>query len=386
MKIFFIPCINISKNDGQSVHVLELARNLQNQGCDITLILTKNQESILENNLKIKCLPCFPIPYLAFLIQSIYLFFYLLTWKYKNKLDLIYFRQNLYSGFLPLMAKIIRVPSISEVNGILIQELEAHGASSLRKFITKLIEKMSYKLTSKIIAVTPGIKKELHNIYGTPLSKIEVVPNGANVDLFKPIKNAKEKLNLDLNYKYVGFVGNLAPWQGVKYLIKAAPEIIKKESRAKFLIVGDGILRKKLEEMVRELGLENYFTFTGNVEYKKVPLYVNSFDICIAPFSGKDKLNLALGSPLKIFEYLACNKPVVASDIDGVNTIPNYKDFILPVPPKNTRKLSEETVFLLRNKKIALNMANIGRKTVLDCYSWKAIAKKIEKICKEIKK
>ena len=87
------------------------------------------------------------------------------------------------------------------------------------------ILKKALGFSDRIIAVTPGIKVNLEKVYNIPEEKIVVVSNGANTSLFKPLEQetCRRELGLDPEIPYVCFVGNLAPWQGVEYLVKAAP-------------------------------------------------------------------------------------------------------------------------------------------------------------------
>ena len=134
--------------------------------------------------------------------------------------------------------------------------------------------------------MTPGIKANLEKIYNIPGGKIVVVSNGANTSLFKPLnqETCRKELGLDAEISYVSFVGNFAPWQGVEYLVKAAPFILSQFPQCRFLIVGDGIMKNELIKLSRELGVEDKFIFTGVVAYFRVPLYINASDACVAPF------------------------------------------------------------------------------------------------------
>ena len=101
------------------------------------------------------------------------------------------------------------------------------------------------------------------------------------------------------------FVGHLAAWQGVEFLIYASPLILGKCPEIRFLVVGDGVMRDKLLELVSEFGLADKFVFTGRVPYECVPLYINAADVCVAPFIRERNSKIGL-SALKTYEYLAC--------------------------------------------------------------------------------
>jgi len=139
--------------------------------------------------------------------------------------------------------------------------------SSAKARLKVSVLKKALGLSDKIIAVTPGIKANIESAYSIPGNKITVVPNGANTSLFKPLgqSECRNDLGLDPETPYICFVGNLAPWQGVEYLVKAAPSILSGFPECRFLIVGDGVMKNELLNLSRELEVADRFIFTGVV-------------------------------------------------------------------------------------------------------------------------
>ncbi|AKB52861.1 glycosyltransferase (group I) [Methanosarcina barkeri str. Wiesmoor] len=251
--------------------------------------------------------------------------------------------------------------------------------SRLKLFILK----KALGFSDRIIAVTPGIKVNLEKDYKIPGEKIVVVSNGANTSLFRPLEQetCRRKLGLDLEIPFVCFVGNLAPWQGVEYLIKAAPFILSRFPECRFLIVGDGVMKNDLIKLSRELGVENRFIFTGVIAYDRVSLYINASDICTAPFifARNEKIGL---SPLKLYEYMACGKPVVASNISGVFEVLEISEGGIPVLPENPSALAECILKLLENPDLRMKLGSKGLSYVTENYSWYSVAKKVNEVCK----
>ncbi len=191
-------------------------------------------------------------------------------------------------------------------------------------------------------------------------------------------EKVKEGLNLDRSIHYVCFVGNLAPWQGVEYLIMASPLILKEVPNTRFLIIGDGVMKKKLVEMVKELNLDNNFIFTGAVDYELVPKYINASDVCVAP-----KRPLKSGySPLKLYEYIACGKPIVASRISGFEILEQQKAGIL-VEPENPLELAKAVLKFLKDEKIREEMGKNGREYVVEYHSWEVVARRVAEVCED---
>jgi len=249
--------------------------------------------------------------------------------------------------------------------------------------IKLFILKKALEFSDRIIAVTPGIKSNLEKVFGMPGEKIIVVSNGANTSLFKPLDqgDCRKELSLDPGICYICFVGNLAPWQGIEYLVKAAPSILSRFPKCRFLIVGDGVMKNELLNLSRDLGVEDMFIFTGVVPYDRVPIYINASDVCAAPFIFARNAKIGL-SPLKLYEYMACGKPVVASNISGVSDALEASMGGIPVLPENPDALSEAVLKLLENPELRSKLGLKGLSYVTENYSWYSVAKQVDRICK----
>jgi glycosyltransferase involved in cell wall biosynthesis len=233
----------------------------------------------------------------------------------------------------------------------------------------------------KIIVVTPKLKELLHSEYGVKSDRITVIQNGANTDLFKPMDviKARGELGLALNRNYICFVGMLERWQGVEYLIKSLPLILDQCPETRLLIVGDGPIKQELVELTKQNGVSDKVIFTGMVPYKKVPLYLNVGDVCVAP-----KVRLKSGySPLKLCEYLACQKPVVASRASGLEILEDCRGGIL-VEPEDPFELATAIVTLLKDRDLRKQMGENGRKYVLENQSWESVAKRVADVCQSL--
>nr|WP_292389200.1 glycosyltransferase family 4 protein [Methanosarcina sp. UBA5] len=274
----------------------------------------------------------------------------------------------------------------SEENKFLQSEIRSKFSNqyfSAHARLKLFILKKALGFSDRIIAVTPGIKANLEKSYNIPGEKIVVVSNGANTFLFRPLEQetCRRELGLDLKITFICFVGNLAPWQGVEYLLKAAPYILSKSPECHFLIVGDGAMKNDLMKLSRELGVEDRFTFTGVIAYDRVPLYVNASDICTAPFIFARNAKIGL-SPLKLYEYMACGKPVVASNISGVSDVLEASGGGIPVFPENPGALAEGIFKLLEDPGLRMKLGSKGLSYVTENYSWYSVAKKVNEVCK----
>lgn len=380
IKIFMICSVFLDRNTGQTIHIMEIFNNLSKLNNRTFLFAPKPREA------KNKTPNIIFVPTIFFMYKFFYqilLFFYLIYYTLKLHPDIIYTRHFVLNISPLLISKIFNLPHIVEVNGLILDELIMHDAPRIYILLAKMSEKLNYIHADKIIAITHGIKAGLVNLYEISSEKIVVIENGANTDLFKPMEEGqmKEILNLDSNTDYVCFVGSLVSWQGVEYLIRSASLIIKKYHNVKFLIVGNGPMKTELMRIAEEAGVFSKFLFVGEVQYADVPKYINACKVCVAP-----KKALSSGfSPLKLYEYMACGKPVVATNLPGFEVVEKYNAGIL-FDLANPDVLATAIINILDNKWLRKTMGKNGREFVLKHHSWYGVAKNISIICHNIVK
>ena len=370
--------VEIHGESGEAGHVREVIRNFLKFNIHTTLMAKASKNDLLFGKVRIIKVRYISIPGFGlisrFFINILVGAIELIT----NEYDVIYERYA-YFTVGGILGRLFGIPVIYELNGILSDEYNVSNKNSNGNFLKffKFWEKFTFKLPKKFITVTQGIKDYLIKDYEIEENNIFVVENGFSTDIFgyKPHINAK--LNLDIEKKYICFVGLLAPWQGIEYLIKAAPNIVRRFPNTRFLIVGDGPMKKELTEFANKIGVSKNFIFTGSVPHEHVPSYINASDICVAY-----KIPLRSGySALKLYEYMACGKPVVASRLKGFEVLEENFSGLL-AEPENPEKLANAMITLLENKPLREEMGRNGREHVMKNLSWEAATRKIEKACK----
>jgi glycosyltransferase involved in cell wall biosynthesis len=304
-----------------------------------------------------------------------------------RKIDVLYARHGINSLCAIVLSAIFRKPLVFEMNGLWFDEANYYtlGKMSITRSLAWLLDMLSCRCSDGLVAVTDGIKKSIETLFHVPSSRIQVIPNGANVDLFRPIgqEAARQELRFDKDDKIVCFVGSIyqvSPWPGIHDLIKSAPRVLDKVPRAKFLIIGNGPLKDRWHSMVRELDLQHAFIFAGRVPYALVPTYINASDICVTPFRRRVNVDRGL-SPLKLYEYLACGKAVVGSDISGIGDLLRSTDTGIAVPPEDPEALGNAISFLLNNETARARMAGNARRIAVANFSWESAARRISLVC-----
>ena len=243
----------------------------------------------------------------------------------------------------------------------------------------KIVLKKSFKESDKILVITDYLKHKLleQNI---PENKILHIPNGVDLDLFNPdkysddeIKKIRSSFNAD---HIVVFSGSL---QDLNILIDSAEIIIQSYPKIKFIIIGDhrDKNRSKIvwEKIVKERNLENYFSFLGKQPKNEIPKFILCADICVDTFP--DDPYFAAAAPVKLLEYGACGKPVVATSVSETEKIVIHKKYGLLAKPSDFNEYAQHIMKLLSSDELRKKMGNDFAKYVRTKYGWDNITKKL---------
>jgi len=215
--------------------------------------------------------------------------------------------------------------------------------------------------------------------------QIVEIPNGVDSEFFRPDKKDRKLLkryNLSEKDKVILFVGGLDRahyFKGVDVLLKAFSQIKTNSSKNSLMIIGDGDLRPKYEKIAEKLEITNKVKFLGKISQEELPAHYNLADVFILPSINR---NESFG--LVLLEAMACGKPCLASNLPGVRTVVDNNKTGFLIKPGDSDDLTEKIEILLFNPDLAKKMGEMGRKKVEEKYSWKIIAKKLEKLYGDI--
>ena len=225
--------------------------------------------------------------------------------------DLLYERSNLFLSAGKRLKKKYGVPFFLEVNAPLAEERAAHGGLTLKSF-AQAQEASVWCAADAVFPVTHVLAKKLEQA-GVLSDHIYVTPNGVNPDVFNDQVDGhgvRKEYGLG-SAVTLGFTGFVRPWHGLDKVLSvlATSEVLRD---VHFLIVGDGPVRKDLEAMAKALKIQSRVHFTGLVARDQIAGYIAAFDIALQP----DVTEYA--SPLKMFEYLALGKTIIAPNTPNI--------------------------------------------------------------------
>ena len=225
---------------------------------------------------------------------------------------------------------------------------EAHTLPKNKNHYLKYWEKCH-----KIVTISQGLKNELIKL-GIDKNEILVAPDGVDLSNFQSstssLQNLKEKLNLPKHKKIIMYTGHLYDWKGVQVLAGAA-EFLSNDFMAVF-VGGTEHDVKTFKEKNKKLIQNNKILVLGYQLPRQIPLYLKCADALALLNSGKQDISSKYTSPLKMFEYMASNIPIIASDLPSIKEILNENNAIF-FKPDNAEDLAKNIKDILQNSEFA---------------------------------
>ena len=374
--IVYVSGNTVEVGEPAHTHVMAIVDGLRDRGYTVRLIAVNyhgKRPGIVRRLAAILCIQ------LRALLR-------LLAARLLRKPTVLYVRYHPFTPLPTVCARMLRIPSMLEVNGALDDFVEIwHPPKPVTSIVLKTIAPC-LRAASTIIAVAEELADHVHEGFGIERDKLHVVDNGVNTALFKPLDTAecRKKLGLKEDARIVTFVGTLSVYQGLDTLLDACEQLAQaKEHDILTLIVGDGALRPDVEKTISEKNLQHCVTLVGRVPLENVPLYVCAGDVCVAPFA--ECVSTAGGfSPLKVYEYMACAKVVVASDFSCFSSVLSGGPCGLVTEPGNSTALTQAVLRLLENPAEAEQMGRRGRELVEERFTWDIATDKIVDIMAEL--
>ena len=279
--------------------------------------------------------------------------------------DLVYERYALYHFAGCAAAKRQALPHILEVN----TPYASAWARYYRLYFPPLarrIENHVCRRTDALVVVTQALKAFLV-AQGHPAGKIVVTHNAIDPSRFRPDVDpgpARAEVGAGPDRLIVGFVGTMNRWQGLPLLVDVIRRVNAEDPRVVFLIVGDGELRGAFQQELARLGLEGAVHFAGRRPHDEIPRYIALFDIALVPHSN------TYGSPMKVFEYFAMGKCVIAPRLGPLQEIVQDGENGVLFPPEDGAALAREILRLSGAPDTRARLGAQARARVLTDHVW----------------
>jgi glycosyltransferase involved in cell wall biosynthesis len=296
----------------------------------------------------------------------------------KEKPDLLYERSCYGMGSGMRSARKAGIRYVVEMNAPYPEEKIAMQGKSLLRFLGTRHERNQVHNAYRTIVVSSAMKKYLVEKTNVSEDTIIVVANAVNPNhVHVDSQKAQEiRLHLGLAEKHhvIGFVGSIFPYHGVDIMIESFSTLVNDHPNARMLIVGDGEILPTLRKRTETLQISDKVIFTGNVPHSEVYSYLSLMDITVMARSNW------YGSPVKIFEYGAMQKAIVAPNVIPVTDVMKHHVHGLLISD-STEELTNALRFLLDQPNEGLRMAESFHKKVMAEHTWAYVAKQILNSC-----
>jgi glycosyltransferase involved in cell wall biosynthesis len=366
-----------ASRDGQAVHIDEMVHALRSLGHEVRVVAPQAAPSEgmggnvgWVHRLRAR-LPraLYEIAELAYTAVS---YRALAQAEREFKPDAIYERYNLHLLAGWLLKRRTGLPLLLEVNSPLAEERQAHGGGLALPALARWAESRAWRGADVVLPVTQVLAGHVHAA-GVVAERIVVIPNGINESHFAaaPTPDAAKAALGWPGALVLGFTGFVREWHGVDRVLRwlaspAAPP------HARLLMVGDGPARAELEALAQALGLTDRVRFTGVVPRNVVPALVAAFDIALQPAV------VAYASPLKLFEYLALGKAVLAPRTPNIQEVLSHDDNALLFDPAAAGEFEAALGRLADDAALRKRLATRARATITEQgLTWRANAGRV---------
>lgn len=285
----------------------------------------------------------------------------------QGKFDCIHAHDWLVAYSAKTLKDAFQIPIVSTIHAT-----EAGRNSGIHDDVQRYINDTEWLLTyesTEVIVNSNYMKCELQRLFGLPFEKINVIPNGINLNNYNGIDrdyDFRRKYAMD-NEKIILYIGRLVYEKGVQNLIAAMPKIINGYNDTKLIIGGRGGMYDELREQAKNLGIENKVYFTGYLSSKEVQKMYKCADIAVFPSTYEPFGIVAL-------EAMLAGVPTVVSDIGGLNEIVDHGVNGMKSYAGNSNSIADSVLSLLYNHQLCDNITKNAKAKVKKEFNWNKIA------------
>ena len=355
--------------------VNDLSKRLIKDGHDVTVITYKEGNAPyyeLDKGVKVYRVDNFIINASNFIDWIMQLNFNMIAkaseiMQKEGAFDVIHAHDWLVAYAAKTLKQSYNIPIVSTIHAT-----EAGRNSGIRDAQQKYINDTEWMLTyesTEVIVNSYFMKTELQRLFGLPYEKINVVPNGVNLLSYSGIErdyDFRRKFAMD-NEKIILFVGRLVYEKGIQHLIAAMPKILNGYHDAKLVIAGKGGMIDELKAQANSLGLGEKVYFTGYINGKDVGKLYKAADISVFPSTYEPFGIVAL-------EAMLAERPVVVSDIGGLNEIVQHRENGMKCYAGNANSIADSILELLYDPQLCANVVKKAKAKVRSEYNWNKIA------------
>jgi glycosyltransferase involved in cell wall biosynthesis len=367
--LVYIGNIRLPTEKAHGIQIMKMCEAFSSQGRKVELVIPTRKNSIqidpfeyysVKNNFKIKrvwTIDTVEWGWLGFWIES-FTFAFASSFYLLSRKSLFYTRDEVVACIFSCLGKKV------------IWEAHTGQKNLLVRFL--IYRKVPFVVITKSL-------KDLYVKLGVSENKIFISPDGVDLDQFSidiSKEEAKQKVGLSDFKKIILYTGSLYSWKGVDTLVEAA-----KLSDSDYIFVFVGGSENHVDSFKEKYSeIKNLFV-VGRKSYKEIPIFLKSADILIIPNSGKKDLSSLYTSPMKLFEYMASGRPIIASNLPSIREILDDSTGYF-FESDNPHSLSQAIKDIFENYSDATEKAKEALSRVKS-YTWLSRSEKILKFIEE---
>jgi len=363
---------------------LEILRHLAKRGHNTSLIAvrSKNVFQIGNSQVRIISIPLRSVPIISRFMFAIIIFFFLPIYIIVSKPDFIITQPTIpilsFTSALPF-SKLKMVKFVLDVRTTPVETVGFHGF--LQTFLFNMSILMARKLFDGMTIITPQMKEEVCKRFYVNPKLLGVWSSGVSISLFKPENcvSASSELRgkLGLSKKFIVFYhGALSADRGLIETIEAMLIIRRAYPDVVLFILGTGPIVPSLKELVQKEELQNNVIVHDPVDYAEVPKHIAMCDVGIIPLP--DLAYWRFQCPLKLLEYLAMKKVVIATDIPAHRSIIGEEKCGIYISSAKPMEIAKSIIYAYNNKEKLGEWGKIGRTIIKQGYTWEKVARNLE--------
>lgn len=276
-----------------------------------------------ETSLHVHEATMFPLtsPFLHYTLNAPYHFAFFNKFFRENDIDVVVAAHVLAGTAVISAARRHNIPVLFDLKDWFPDSAAAYYSHSVMQTLVRnavfKITRWNLEHSDRISTVSPVLVKKLAG-YGFEAA---LITNGVDLSRFAPSESDRAEVDERIKPEtfVIGFSGSVERWYDLTSVIDAMPKILRYYPDTILLIVGPGLFTAYYDELmqkVTEYGIEDRVIFAGKKEYSELPVFINAMDLCLIPLKPRQWIDIAL--PNKFFEYSACGKRILSTEIPGI--------------------------------------------------------------------
>jgi glycosyltransferase involved in cell wall biosynthesis len=316
-----------------------------------------------------------------YIVSTIYL-------AHKVNAKVIHGVSNFWNGLVAYYAsKYLKIKSIYEIRGFWDESTSLYKPGSEKSDYINMMVNLENKIISsvdRVITINQPLKNRVIKNNDVPDDKVNVLYNCVDTSVYfrndDMRKQARDALQLNENDILMGYIGSILMYEGIEYVVECVKKLNDRGYSVKFILAGDGSYRQNIIDSAKVL--KDNFVYLGKIDHADVINYYNAMDI--VAFPRKDNSLCQSTSSYKIFETMACEKPIIVSKLDAYKEIIEDNVTGLYCIPDDKDSLYEKIELLINDKELRETLGKNAREWVCQNREWSNNGEQLRKIYDEL--